>query len=316
MKENPIPAHELDQKLAGLAQQKRRMGGVMAAGFLCLLADAMLLIPVPLLAPRVLGSVALPAVLLALAGFGLIAFGGAGSSRVGRQQDEIRQACAPLALKRVMDRLDKYDPDGSVGEGCFKEELGLPAYDRLGPRGSYIRGVLRGIPLEACHFTLQTERWEQEKGGREFKEYDTVFGGVMVVCRHGLQLQKDFAITQYTRYAGGLKTGNEAFDRAFAIDAKEGREVFGLLTPRYMEKLTAFSDELGGRALAMRFCGDGRLLLVLRNRRLLEFDGEAGNAAGLMEGLVEDLEGLGDILNRLEIPARGGQTAMEGAECG
>ena len=94
MKENPIPAHELDQKLAGLAQQKRRMGGVMAAGFLCLLADAMLLIPVPLLAPRVLGSVALPAVLLALAGFGLIAFDGAGSSRVGRQQDEIRQACA------------------------------------------------------------------------------------------------------------------------------------------------------------------------------------------------------------------------------
>ena len=131
-----------------------------------------------------------------------------------------------------------------------------------------------------------------------------VFNGLMVVCQHGLDLRDDFSITQYTTYIGGnaIRTESEAFNKAYSIRGNDGHSIFYLLTPHYMEKLLALSNEIGDR-LAMQFRKDGKLLICIRGLNLFEVK-EAGSAAELQKQIEGEMDFLGKILETLEIPTQ------------
>ena len=122
-------------------------------------------------------------------------------------------------------------------------------------------------------------------------------------------MQDDFSISQYTTYIGGnaVRTESEAFNKAYSIRGNDGHSIFYLLTPHYMEKLLALSDEIGKR-LAMQFRRDGKLLLCklllcIRGLDLFEVQ-EAGSAAELQKQIEREMNFLGKILETLEIPTQ------------
>ena len=211
----------------------------------------------------------------------------------------------PHILEKIMDHLEVYEAYEALDTNYIKHaDLGLPHYDRIRECQDYTKGVFRGIPLEFGEFTLEEEQTERDEDGDTKTSYVAVFNGLMVVCQHGLDLRDDFSITQYTTYIGGnaVRTESEAFNKAYSIRGNDGHSVFYLLTPHYMEKLLALSNEIGDR-LAMQFRKDGKLLICIRGLNMFEVK-EAGSAAELQKQIEGEMDFLGKILETLEIPTQ------------
>ena len=211
----------------------------------------------------------------------------------------------PHILGKIMDHLEVYEAYEALDTDYIKHaDLGLPHYDRIRECQDYAKGVFRGIPLEFGEFTLEEEQSERDEDGDTKTSYVAVFNGMMVVCQHGLDLQDDFSISQYTTYIGGnaIRTESEAFNKAYSIRGNDGHSIFYLLTPHYMEKLLALSNEIGDR-LAMQFRKDGKLLICIRGLNLFEVK-EAGSAAELQKQIEGEMDFLGKILETLEIPTQ------------
>ena len=141
---------------------------------------------------------------------------------------------------------------------------------------------------------------ERDEDGDLETCYDTVFSGLVAVCKHDKELACDITVSQITRYIGSTKTESEDFNKAFSARAESDLELFRLLTPHYMERLMQAS---GGRQglLSLCFKKDGTLYLVIRSLDLFEA-GHAASVAELNKSIAEDVRILGEILEKLDLP--------------
>lgn len=298
-------ARDFDSRLAQYAQWKRFFNKLITAGLILLVPMIVVALLVIAFHMEVLKT---PLFVLVCILFPLIVIGAVGDTIVGGKAKKLAAGFTPTVLARVMDRLDKYDHEVSVSDDYIRQELGYPFYDRIGERSDYVKGALRGIPLEMGEFSLEKRTSERDEDGNVSYSWDTVFEGLMVVCRHGMELSNDFTITQYMSVLGGLKTESEDFNRAFSITTRAEHEAFYLLTPHYMETLLRLTAEKGS-IFGMRFMHDGTLLLTLRGWDLFEV-GDTTNSAELSEKLERELMELGDLLEALEIPREGENIPM------
>lgn len=287
-------AQEIDQRLQKLGRQGRLGGKLLGIGLLMVFGTAILYSVLVMLATDLLGAMFFVPIPV---GFLMIIIGAVITSKTGRERSQIQDAYIPIALDQAMDRVDQFW-GATLGERYFKEELGLPMFDECS-QSSYLKGVLRGIPLEMSCFVLKKETTKDDDNQ---PNYEIAFSGLMIVCRHTMELKEEgFAFTQFTRFLGGMKTESEAFNKAFSIYAEDGLDVFRLLTPQYMEHLVSL-PEAREKELGVRLCQDGTLLIVLKHRRIIVDSDDITTGSGMVEYMANHIRGIADTIDSLDLP--------------
>lgn len=290
-------AQEIDQRLQKLSRQSRLGGKLLGIGLLMVFGTAILYAVLVMLATDLLESFGAMFFVPMPVGFLMIIIGAVITSKTGRERSQIQDAYIPIALEQAMDRVDQFW-GATLDERYFKEELGLPMFDECS-QSSYLKGVLRGIPLEMSCFVLKKETTKDDDNQ---PNYEITFSGLMIVCRHTMELKEEgFAFTQFTRLLGGMKTESEAFNKAFSIYAEGGLDVFRLLTPQYMEHLVSL-PEARKKELGVRLCQDGTLLIVLEHRRIIVDSDDITTGSGMVEYMADHIRGIADTIDSLELP--------------
>ena len=290
-------AQEIDQRLQKLSRQSRLGGKLLGIGLLMVFGTAILYAVLVMLATDLLESFGAMYFVPVPDGFLMIIIGAVITSKTGRERSQIQDAYIPITLEQAMDRVDQFW-GATLDERYFKEELGLPMFDECS-QSSYLKGVLRGIPLEMSCFVLKKETTKDDDNQ---PNYEITFSGLMIVCRHTMELKEEgFAFTQFTRLLGGMKTESEAFNKAFSIYAEGGLDVFRLLTPQYMEHLVSL-PEAREKELGVRLCQDGTLLIVLEHRRIIVDSDDITTGSGMVEYMADHIRGIADTIDSLELP--------------
>ena len=290
-----------DQKMENLRKRTKLSKYIMIAGGVCFGIMAIIFLASGKTTLGTDSPEGLAAILLALAGFVLLVAGLVVKQKAGAAQKQIANNYARIVLDRLMDRLDTFDHGKHVDKYYLNQDFGFPEYDCTGFCGDYVRGVLRGVPMEFCEFELQEEHVTEDKDGDTDVSYETVFYGVIVVCRHNLALSDAVVATQFKTYENAYKADSEAFYNTFSVRCKSGQDAALALTPDYMQKLLELSAESGNR-FAVRFLQDGTLLLVIKDMTLFEM-GKSENTAQLVEKLEKEMADFTNILDKLAIPA-------------
>ncbi len=291
-----------DQKMENLRKRTKLSKYIMIAGGVCFGIMAIIFLASGKTTLGTDSPEGLAAILLALAGFVLLVAGLVVKQKAGAAQKQIANNYARIVLDRLMDRLDTFDHGKHVDKYYLNQDFGFPKYDCTGFCGDYVRGVLRGVPMEFCEFELQEKHVTEDKDGDTDVSYETVFYGVIVVCRHNLALSDAVVATQFKTYENAYNADSEAFYNAFSVRCASGQDAELALTPDYMQKLLELSAERGNR-FAVRFLQDGTLLLVIKDMNLFEM-GKSENTAQLVEKLEKEMADFTNILDKLAIPAQ------------
>lgn len=302
--DNNLPNTQLDdQKMENLRKRTKLSKYIMIAGGVCLgIVVLMILLNGGTLSLNFKTPTGVVAIILIIGGFALLFTGLRVKQKAGEAQKHIANNYARSVLGRVMDRLDTFDHGKHVDKYYLNQDFGFPKYDCTGFCGDYVRGVLRGVPMEFCEFELQEKHVTEDKDGDTDVSYETVFYGVIVVCRHNLALSDAVVATQFKTYENAYNADSEAFYNAFSVRCASGQDAELALTPDYMQKLLELSAERGKR-FAIRFLQDGTLLLVLKDMNLFEM-GKSENTVQLVEKLEKEMADFTNILDKLAIPAQ------------
>ena len=302
--DNNLPNTQLDdQKMENLRKRTKLAKYMMIAGGVCLgIVVLMILRNGGTLSLNFKTPTGVVAIILIIGGFALLFAGIAFKQKVGEAQKHIANNYAQSVLGRVMDRLDTFDHDKHIDKYYLNQDFGFPNYDCTGFCGDYVRGVLRGVPMEFCEFELQEEHVTEDSDGDKDVSYETVFYGVIVVCRHNLALSDAVVATQFKTYENAYNADSEAFYNAFSVRCTSEQDAELALTPDYMQKLLELSAERGKR-FAIRFLQDGTLLLVIKDMNLFEM-GKSENTVQLVEKLEKEMEDFINILDTLALPAQ------------
>lgn len=301
--DNNLPNTQLDdQKMENLRKRTKLSKYIMIAGGVCFGIIVLIFLAS---GETTLGTdrpEGVAVILFGLAGFALLFAGLAFKQKAGAAQKQIANNYARIVLDRLMDRLDTFDHGKHVDKYYLNQDFGFPRYDCTGFCGDYVRGVLRGVPMEFCEFELQEEHVTEDSDGDTDVSYETVFYGVIVVCRHGLALSDAVVATQFKTYENAYKADSEAFYNAFSVRCTSEQDAALALTPDYRQKLLELSAERGNR-FAVRFLQDGTLLLVIKDMNLFEM-GKCANTAQLVEKLEKEMADFTNILDALALPAQ------------
>ncbi len=302
--DNNLPNTQLDdQKMENLRKRTKLSKYIMIAGGVCLgIVVLMTLLNGGTLSLNFKTPTGVVAIILIIGGVALLFTGLGVKQKAGEAQKHIANNYARSVLGRVMDRLDAFDHGKHVDKYYLNQDFGFPKYDCTGFCGDYVRGVLRGVPMEFCEFELQEKHVTKDKDGDTDVSYETVFYGVIVVCRHNLALSDAVMATQFKTYENAYNADSEAFYNAFSVRCASGQDAELTLTPDYMQKLLELSAERGNR-FAVRFLQDGTLLLVIKDLNLFEM-GKSENTAQLVEKLEKEMEDFINILDTLALPAQ------------
>lgn len=302
--DNNLPNTQLDdQKMENLRKRTKLSKYIMIAGGVCLgIVVLMILLNGGTLSLNFKTPTGVVAIILIIGGFALLFTGLRVKQKAGEAQKHIANNYAQSVLGRVMDRLDTFDHGKHVDKYYLNQDFGFPEYDCTGFCGDYVRGVLRGVPMEFCEFELQEKHVTEDKDGDTDVSYETVFYGVIVVCRHNLALSDAVVATQFKTYENAYNADSEAFYNAFSVRCASGQDAELALTPDYMQKLLELSAERGKR-FAIRFLQDGTLLLVIKDMNLFEM-GKSENTVQLVEKLEKEMADFTNILDKLAIPAQ------------
>ena len=302
--DNNLPNTQIDdQKMENLRKRTKLSKYIMIAGGVCLgIVVLMILLNGGTLSLNFKTPTGVVAIILIIGGFALLFTGVRVKQKAGEAQKHIANNYARSVLGRVMDRLDTFDHGKHIDKYYLNQDFGFPKYDCTGFCGDYVRGVLRGVPMEFCEFELQEKHVTEDKDGDTDVSYETVFYGVIVVCRHNLALSDAVMATQFKTYENAYNADSEAFYNAFSVRCTSEQDAKLALTPDYMQKLLELSAERGKR-FAIRFLQDGTLLLVIKDMNLFEM-GKSENTVQLVEKLEKEMADFTNILDKLAIPAQ------------
>ena len=302
--DNNLPNTQLDdQKMENLRKRTKLSKYIMIAGGVCLgIVVLMILLNGGTLSLNFTTPTGVVAIILIIGGFALLFTGLRVKQKAGEAQKHIANNYARSVLGRVMDRLDTFDHGKHIDRYYLNQDFGFPKYDCTGFCGDYVRGVLRGVPMEFCEFELQEKHVTEDKDGDTDVSYETVFYGVIVVCRHNFALSDAVMATQFKTYENAYNADSEAFYNAFSVRCTSEQDAKLALTPDYMQKLLELSAERGKR-FAIRFLQDGTLLLVIKDMNLFEM-GKSENTVQLVEKLEKEMEDFINILDTLALPAQ------------
>ena len=194
----------------------------------------------------------------------------------------------------------------------------LPTYDRARLE-DHIRGRHEGVAFELCEAALD-ERVERRDGkGQGTTQRRTTFRGLLLIYRFPKPFSARTVVLPDRSWLGNrlagfrhgqrVKLEDPRFEAIYAAYADDQVEARYLLTPGFMERLTALADHLGGRN-ALSFAFDDQDLLIAFNSRTSHFEG--GSLFKPLENtqrakaLLQELRLIHELVERLNLTNRTG----------
>jgi hypothetical protein len=173
-----------------------------------------------------------------------------------------------LPILREVFGIKEYIPNKCLSAKTVKESSLVGSWDRI--NGSdYVEGSYRGIDF--IYSDLHLEREEKEEvmdsdGGRRTEvSYVTVFKGQWLVCDFGMELAATVNVKRDKGW-GGIQTENIEFNKKYQIYSEDPHTAFYLLTPQFMEYLTAAVKEADALTY-LSFRKDGKVHIALNSGR-------------------------------------------------
>ena len=191
---------------------------------------------------------------------------------------------------------------GGVPIDTFSRLSLIPRYDRRHLEDE-IAGEHDGVALHVFEAKLQDRRTSTDSKGRTRTRYVTIFRGLLMRFAFPKPFRGITIITQDRGWLGNFfgKLGRSGekialedprFEKVFEVYGSDQVEARYLLTPAFMERILALSQQVGG---GLRLAFEGELLLISLRTGRDQFE------AGSMLSRLDDPKRVQDILNELAI---------------
>lgn len=160
---------------------------------------------------------------------------------------DANRVCAFLGLTY------SYDDGPNVVPWFHKLGL-LPGYDRS-KLEDFITGEIDGVDLLLCEATLESQCGEENSGGSVVAVYENVFRGLLIVVSFPKQFDGTtvihsealFNFLEYVHMPGErVKLEDPRFEKRFQVFTTDQIEARYLLTPIFMERLSAIDKYFNG----------------------------------------------------------------------
>ncbi len=199
----------------------------------------------------------------------------------------------------------------------FDEGGILPKYDKSKLQDR-IRGSHDGVAFELCEAHLEVVSTTRRSGNKE-TEYQRVFDGLLLIYHFPKSFRGHTVVVPDRTWLGnkiaGRKHGERVmledprFEEIYAAFSDDQVEARYLLTPTFMERLTALAEHLSARN-ALAFAFQDNDLLIAFHSKVGHFEG--GSLFKPLENperskqLLEELRMIYDLVERLNLINRTG----------
>lgn len=163
----------------------------------------------------------------------------------------------------------------------------------------YIRGMYNGHQIEISDIHLE-EEYETGSGDNTETVTRTIFQGPWITCRLGRKLPAVVRLREGSD-KGNAETENVAFNSKYAINTDDPHYMFYVLTPHFMEYITA-ADEAAKARTFFYFAGDTAHIAIDNRHDAFEVPANKearNNPAIARERIKSEMKYITDILDVL-----------------
>lgn len=204
-------------------------------------------------------------------------------------------------LKSVFD-IEVFDYKRYIPEERIKSIGLLRSWNRC-DGNNYVKGRYKGYSVEFSYVLLEDVSTTTDADGHTQENVTKIFEGPMLFLSHERTLRAPLILRerQFLLNRGGsnIQTENLAFNKQFQIKCEDGHTAFLLLTPHFMEFITAMDEQAHGTTYL--YFDSGVVHIAVHNNSKL-FTASANDARDinlLRSKQNKDISYLTDILDEI-----------------
>jgi hypothetical protein len=213
-----------------------------------------------------------------------------------------------LPLLREAFEIRKYEPNGHISENLVRSSYLVIGWHRISG-SDFVEGSYKGVNILYSDVQLEREDSETDEDGHQTTTYVTLFNGQWLICDLGKELAASLKLIErkggtksnrvYDSSKSSIETESAAFNKKFRIETDDGHSAFYLLTPHFMERLTA-ADEAADSSTMFCFM-DGKVHIALfSGRNSFDLKGiKLDSLDSVRQKFRKDLKYITDILDEL-----------------
>jgi len=206
----------------------------------------------------------------------------------------------------------EYAPTGHVAGSDIRAAGLIDGWD-VSSGNDHVRGKYKGHSIEFSDVHLEKESTYTDNDGNEHSKYKTIFKGQWMTCKLNRTLDSMVRVREKAglwgfaknklgvRAKGSIETENDAFNHQFEILSSDPHTAFYVLTPHFMEYITAADRQANGRTF-LCFSGDTVHIAVHNGRDSFEVRGrgsEIKNLPALRQRMQREIKYITSILYEL-----------------
>lgn len=204
-------------------------------------------------------------------------------------------------LKNVFD-VEVFDYKRYIPESRIKRMDLFRSWNRC-EGNNYVQGSYKDYPLEFSYVLLEDVSTTTDSNGHTQESTTKIFEGPMLFLSHDRNLPSPLVLRerQFLLNRGGsnVETENLAFNKKFQIQCEDGHTAFLVLTPHFMEFITAMDERAHGTTY-MYFGSDFVHIAVHNNSKLFQASNNDARDINLLRAKQnEEISYLTDILDEI-----------------
>ncbi len=204
-------------------------------------------------------------------------------------------------LKNIFD-VEVFDYKRYIPESRIKRMDLFRSWNRC-EGNNYVQGSYKDYPLEFSYVLLEDVSTTTDSNGHTQESTTKIFEGPMLFLSHDRNLPSPLVLRerQFLLNRGGsnVETENLAFNKKFQIQCEDGHTAFLVLTPHFMEFITAMDERAHGTTY-MYFGSDFVHIAVHNNSKLFQASNNDARDINLLRAKQnEEISYLTDILDEI-----------------
>lgn len=201
--------------------------------------------------------------------------------------------------------VEEYRPTGSIHCNDIQGSGLVNDWQECGG-SDYVRGRYRGHNIIFSDMHLERVHKVKESDGTYSKQKQTIFKGQWMFLEHDQDLtaplivrEKAFFPPVISRTPSDIQTENDSFNKRFQLLTTDGHTAFFILTPHFMEFITAADAKANGNTL-ISFYGNRVCIAIDNDRDSFEANAkQLKDIRRLRQAQRADIKYLTDIIDEL-----------------
>jgi hypothetical protein len=224
-----------------------------------------------------------------------------------RKSKQLLGECVTRPILEELFEIEDYSPNARIGEGIIRAARLIDDWDRASG-SDYIEGKYKGYGILYSDILLEREETGTDDGGKRTKKWVKVFKGQWMICDFGREFPASLRLLErrggkffgtHDLSKSSIETESEAFNKKFRILTGDGHTAFYILTPHFMERLTAM-DEAADAQTFLCFSGGKVTIALNSNRDSFELKGvKLNHIEAVREKFRAEIQRMTGILDEL-----------------